>query len=86
MRETDGGFTAANPGSAHYGLPRILDNFAALCGFVLNAPLADLFAEGKAGKLAAAADAVCHGFLKEYQQFGVRGERRDASKVKSRVT
>jgi len=48
-------------GVAHDGLFRVLNNFAALVGFMLHAPLADLLAEGKAGKLAATSNAVCHG-------------------------
>jgi hypothetical protein len=42
-------------------LPPVFDDFAALSGFVLHTPLADLLAEGKAGKLTAAANAICHG-------------------------
>src|SRR5258706_2614297 len=62
LGEADGGFTAADPGSAHDWLRRIADDFAALRGFVLNAPLADLLAEGETGKLAATSNAVCHDY------------------------
>ncbi|MGC2170273.1 MAG: hypothetical protein WA623_02690 [Candidatus Sulfotelmatobacter sp.] len=53
-------------------MPRILTKFAALLGFVLHTPRTDLFAEGKAGKLTATSNAVCHESLKEYQQFGAQ--------------
>ena len=61
LSQADGGFAAADPWGAHDGLSRVLNNFAALVGFVLDAPLADLFAEGKSGKLAATSNAICHG-------------------------
>jgi hypothetical protein len=50
-------------------LARVVDNFAALSGFVLHAPLADFSAERETGKLTAAANAICHILIKEYQQF-----------------
>jgi hypothetical protein len=46
----------------------IINDLAALCRLVLNAPLADFLAKGKAGELAATSNAICHGFLREYQQ------------------
>jgi len=61
LGQADGGFATADPWGAHDGLFRVLNNFAALVGFMLHAPLADLLAEGKAGKLAATSNAVCHG-------------------------
>jgi len=60
LREADSRFAAADPRSAHDWLARVFDDFAALGGFVLYAPLADLLTEGEAGKLAATANAVCH--------------------------
>ena len=60
LSEVDGRFAAADPGVAHDGLARVLDNFSALVGFVLHAPLADFLAEGKAGKLASTSNAICH--------------------------
>jgi hypothetical protein len=60
----------ADPGGGHDGLRCVFGEFAALVGFVANAPLTDLLAEGEAGKLTATSNAVCHGLLKEYQQFG----------------
>src|SRR6267154_4479864 len=61
LGKADGGFAAADPRSAHNWLACVFDEFAALSGFVLHTPLADLLAEGKAGKLTAAANAICHG-------------------------
>jgi hypothetical protein len=60
MGEADGGCTAADPGSGHDCLGSVVGNLAALIGFVLHAPLTDLLAEGKAGKLTATSNAVCH--------------------------
>ncbi len=60
LRHPDGGCTGTDPWSGHDGLPGVFGDFAALVGFVLLAPLADFLAEGKAGKLAATADAVGH--------------------------
>src|SRR5712691_2854531 len=77
LGEADGGFAAADPRGAHDRLPRVFEYFAALRGFVLHTPLADLLAEGKAGKLAAAANAICHGVsVKEYQQFAAEDKAR----------
>src|ERR1700734_29754 len=65
LGEGDRGFTAPNdPGRTHHRLPRVVRKFAALRGFVLHAPLADLLAEGKPGKLSSTSNAICHGFLK----------------------
>jgi hypothetical protein len=50
-------------------LRRVVWDFAALVRFVLTAPRADFLAEGETGEPAATSNAVCHGFLKEYQQF-----------------
>src|ERR1700733_5727935 len=74
LGEADGGFTAADPRGGHDTLWSVVGEFAALRRFVLHAPLADFLAEGKAGKLAATSNAVCHGLLREYQQIGGVGE------------
>jgi hypothetical protein len=74
LGEADGGFAAANPGSAHDWLARVLGDFSALVGLVLHAPLADLFAKGQSGKLPATSNAICHGSKKAYQELGIAGE------------
>jgi hypothetical protein len=51
---------------------------------MLLAPRADLLAEGETGELTAAFNAVCHGLLKEYQQFGRR--RKPLTQVSQRDT
>jgi hypothetical protein len=71
VRERDGRFAAADPWSLHHRLTRILGDLATLILFMLHAPLADLLAESKAGKLAATSNAICHGY-RDYQQFGER--------------
>ena len=62
LSERDRRFAAADPWGAHHRLMRIIDDFATLILFVLHAPLADLLAEGEAGKLAATSNAICHGY------------------------
>jgi hypothetical protein len=66
-------------------LRRVVGDFAALVGFVLTAPRADLFAEGETRELTAASNAVCHGFLKEYQQFAA-DDKVEVSAVQVTVT
>src|ERR1039458_470796 len=64
LSEADAGFAVPNPGRGHDALRCVVADFAALRGFVLHAPLADLLAKGQAGKLTATSNAVCHGFYK----------------------
>ena len=51
---------ALRPGHGHYGLYSVVGKLTALCGFVLDAPLADLFPERKRRKIATALYTIRH--------------------------
>src|SRR5437879_3408629 len=73
LSDADGRFAAADPWPTDDWLWRIVGQFAALRGFVLQTPLAHLLAEGETGKLAATSNAVCHGLNKSVSGVGVTG-------------